>query len=94
MLVRAQRANPGYPAAVYEASDLDLAQQKYAAARLRLDFFLSNNPATPDLLLLGWRIAQAQNDAPSAARYAQRLAKEFPGSEQSRSLAAGQANPG
>jgi type IV pilus assembly protein PilF len=93
MLVRAQRSNPAYAAAVYEASDLDFAQQKYAAARLRLDFFLNNNPATPDLLLLGWRIAQAQNDAPSAARYAQRLAKEFPGSEQSHSLSAGQANP-
>ncbi|HEY5020820.1 MAG TPA: type IV pilus biogenesis/stability protein PilW [Steroidobacteraceae bacterium] len=94
MLVRALRSNPAYAAAVFQASDLDFSQQKYAAARLRLDFFLSNNPATPDLLLLGWRIAQAQNDAAAAARYAQRLAKEFPGSEQSRSLSTSQANPG
>jgi type IV pilus assembly protein PilF len=94
MLVRALQSNPAYAAAVFQASDLDLSQQKFAAARLRLDFFLSNNPATPDLLLLGWRIAKAQNDAAGAARYAQRLAKEFPTSEQSRSLAASQANPG
>jgi type IV pilus assembly protein PilF len=94
LFVRALRSNPAYSEAIYQASDLDLTQQKYAAARLRIDFFLTNNAATPDLLLLGWRIAQAQNDAPGAARYAQRLAKEFPSSDQSRSLAASQANPG
>lgn len=94
MLVRALQSNPAYAEAVFQASDLDFSQQKYALARLRLDFFLSNNPATPDLLVLGWRIAQAQNDPVAAARYAQRLAKEFPASEQSRSLSASQANPG
>jgi type IV pilus assembly protein PilF len=95
LFARAIRSNPSYAEAVFQASDLDLAQQKYGSARLRLEFFLSNNAATPDLLLLGWRIAQAQNDPAAAARYAQRLAKEFPGSDQSRSVAAAnQANPG
>jgi len=94
MFVRASQSNPAYASAVFQASDLDMSQQKYAAARLRIDFFLTNNPATPDLLLLGWRIAQAQSDAAGAARYAQRLAKEFPNSEQSHSLSASQANPG
>jgi type IV pilus assembly protein PilF len=94
LFVRALQSNPSYSEAIFQASDLDLSQQKYAAARLRLDFFLTNNSATPDLLLLGWRIAQAQNDAAGAARYAQRLSKEFPASEQSRSLAASQANRG
>ena len=94
LFARAIRSNPSYSEAVFQASDLDLSQQKYGSARLRLDFFLTNNSATPDLLLLGWRIAQAQQDAAGAARYAQRLAKEFPASEQSRSLAANQANPG
>ena len=55
---------------------------------------LTNNTATPDLLLLAYRIAQAQADAAAAARYALRLSKEFPNSAQARSLAAGQANPG
>jgi type IV pilus assembly protein PilF len=95
LFARAIRSNPAYAEAVFQASDLELAQQKYGTARLRLEFFLSNNPATPDLLLLGWRIAQAQNDPAAAARYAQRLAKEFPGSEQSHSVAAAsQVNPG
>jgi len=94
LFARALRSNPAYAEAVFQASDLDLSQQKYAAARLRIDFFLNNSPATPDLLLLGWRIATAQNDPAAAARYAQRLAKEFPSSDQARSLAANQANPG
>jgi type IV pilus assembly protein PilF len=94
MFVRALQSNPSYAAAAVEASDLDFKQQKFAAARLRIDFFLTRNSATPALLLLGWRIAQAQNDSAGATRYAQRLATEFPGSEQSRSLTASQANPG
>ena len=63
LFARALQSNPAYAEAVFQASDLDLTQQKYAVARLRVDFFLTNNPATPDLLLLGWRIAQAQADA-------------------------------
>jgi type IV pilus assembly protein PilF len=94
LFVRALQSNPGYSEAIFQASDLDLQQQKYAAARLRIDFFLTNNAATPDLLLLGWRIAQAQSDATGAAHYAQRLAAEFPNSAQARSLSASQANPG
>jgi type IV pilus assembly protein PilF len=94
LFTRALRSNPSYAEAVFQASDLDLAQQKYAAARLRLDFFLTNNSATPDLLLLGWRIAKAQNDAAAAAGYALRLAREFPNSDQSHALSASLANPG
>lgn len=94
LFTRALRSNPSYAEAVFQASDLDLSQQKYGSARVRIDYYLANNGATPDLLLLAWRIALAQNDAAGAARYAQRLAKEFPGSEQSRSIAAHQANPG
>jgi len=94
LFARALQSNPAYAEAVFQASDLDLAQQKYAVARLRVDFYLTNNSATPDLLLLGWRIAQAQADAAAAARYAQRLSREFPNSAQARSLAANQANPG
>jgi type IV pilus assembly protein PilF len=94
LFVRALQSNPSYAEAVYQSSDLDMTQQKYGAARLRIDFYFTNNSATPDLLLLAWRIAQAQNDAEGAARYAQRLAKEFPGSAQSRSIASAQANPG
>jgi type IV pilus assembly protein PilF len=92
---RALRSNPAYSEAVFQASDLDLQQQKFANARLRIDLFLLNNSATPDLLLLAWRIAQAQNDPAAQQKYAMRLAQEFPNSEQSRALrTAARPNPG
>lgn len=91
---RALRSNPAYSEAVYQASELDLELQKYADARLRIDLFLLNNAATPDLLLLAWRIARVQNDEPAQQKYAARLAQEFPNSEQSRALAAARVNPG
>jgi type IV pilus assembly protein PilF len=92
LFVRALRSNPSYAEAVYQASDLDFSQQKYAASRLRIDFYLMNNASTPDLLLLGWRVSQAQNDPTGADGYARRLARDFPGSDQSRALAGSPAN--
>jgi type IV pilus assembly protein PilF len=91
---RAQQANPTYSEAVFQASDLDFSMQRNAQARLRIDLFLLSNPATPDLLLLAWRIAGAQQDAAAATRYAARLQKEFPNSDQSHALAARAANTG
>jgi type IV pilus assembly protein PilF len=91
---RALRANPAYSEAVYQASDLDLQQQKLPDARFRIDVFLLTNPATPDLLLLAYRIAQAQNDATAQQRYGARLAQEFPNSDQAHALAASKINPG
>ncbi len=91
---RALQVNPTYAEAVYQASDLDFSAQRNAQARLRVDLFLLNNPATPDLLLLAWRIASVQQDADGADRYAARLRREFPNSEQARALGGKLANPG
>jgi type IV pilus assembly protein PilF len=91
---RALRSNPSYGEAVFQASDLDFSLRKYADARLRIDVFLLRNGASADLLLLAWRIAQAQNDAPAQQKYAARLALEFPNSEQTRAIAEARVNPG
>ena len=91
---RALRANPAYSEAVYQASDLDFQQHKLPDARFRIDVFLLTNPSTPDLLLLAYRIAQAQNDVVAQQRYAARLAQEFPNSDQAHALAASKINPG
>jgi type IV pilus assembly protein PilF len=91
---RALQSNPSYSEGVFQASDLDLQMQKYAIARLRIDQFLMSNPATPDLLLLAWRIAQVQNDQEAQKKYAARLAQEFPNSDQARALAASGTNHG
>jgi len=90
---RAQQSNPTYSEAVLQASDLDLSLQRLAQARLRIDLFLLNNPATPDLLLLAWRVASVQPDPQAASRYAARLQKEFPNSGQAHALAAQNPNP-
>jgi type IV pilus assembly protein PilF len=91
---RALQSNPAYSEAVYQASDLDFQQQKLADARFRIDVFLLTNPATADLLLLGYRIAQVQQDGVAQQRYGARLTQEFPGSDQARALAASKINPG
>jgi type IV pilus assembly protein PilF len=90
---RAQQSNPTYSEAVFQASDLDLSLQRFAQARLRIDLFLLNNAATPDLLLLAWRISSVQPDPQAAARYAARLQREFPNSGQAHALASQNANP-
>jgi type IV pilus assembly protein PilF len=90
---RALRSNPAYAEAVFQASNLDMSTQKLADARLRIDLFLLSNPSTPDLLLLAWRIAEAQHDQAAQLRYASRLGRDFPDSDQARALAAARANP-
>lgn len=90
---RALRANPAYAEAVFQASSLDLSQQKLPDARLRIDLFLLSNPSTPDLLLLAWQIAEAQHDQIAQLRYAARLGRDFPDSDQARALANARANP-
>jgi type IV pilus assembly protein PilF len=91
---RALQSNPAYSEAVFQASDLDFQQQKLADARFRIDVFLLTNPATPDLLLLAYRIAQAQKDTTAQQRYGMRLSQEFPNSEQAHALAASKMNSG
>lgn len=91
---QALRANPAYSEAVFQASSLDLSLQKLADARLRIDLFLLGNPSTPDLLLLAWQIADAQHDQAAQLRYAARLGREFPNSDQARALASARAHPG
>jgi type IV pilus assembly protein PilF len=83
---RALQARPGFADAVYEAAGLEFSQEHYVQARLRIDVFLMSNGSTPDLLLLGWRIARAQGDAAGQQRYRARLVHDFPSSGQTRAL--------
>jgi type IV pilus assembly protein PilF len=93
---RALAVRPDYAEAVFQLADLEFTLQHQALARSRIDIFLMRNPPTADLLLLAWRIAEDQMDQPGAERYAQRLAKEFPNSDQARAVgaAAPAARPG
>lgn len=85
---------PNFAEAVFQLADLYLQQGRAPEARARLERFLGENEATPDLLLLGVRIARATGDRIAEERYARRLRVDFPGSEQTRALAELDRNPG
>lgn len=91
---RALQSNPGFAEAALRAADLDYSQHQYAEARLRVELYLLSYRATPELLLLGWRIATAQSDPVAQSRYASRLAAEFPNSTQAHEVALGAVGQG
>ena len=80
---RALKAQPSFAEAVYQYAEMELAQQKAAAAYRRVDAYLSANPkATAELLMVGWRAARAQGDQLAALKLARRLQTDFPNSAQ------------
>ncbi|MFO1457503.1 MAG: type IV pilus biogenesis/stability protein PilW [Steroidobacteraceae bacterium] len=91
---RALAVRPNHAEAMYQLADLDLERGMLVEARSGLDRFLDTYRPTPELLLLGVRIARAQNDRMAEERYARRLRIEFPDSDQLRELPARRRNPG
>lgn len=91
---KALQARPDYGEAVFQLADLDLMQKRASAAYQRVDAFLARNPATPDLLLVGWRAARAAGDTPNAQRLARRLQTEYPASEQAKAVTVASASKG
>lgn len=92
--LEALQLRPTYAEAVFQLADLDFQAKDLQAARTRIDAYLNGYSETPDLLLLGVRVARAQNDRMGAQRYARKLQLNFPGTEQTRALATLDANPG
>lgn len=92
--IAALRARPNFSEAAYQLGDLDLERGRPQNTRAQIDSYMVTFAATPDLLLLGVRAAQAQGDRTAAEQYARRLRAEFPGSRQTRSLPDLLRNPG
>jgi type IV pilus assembly protein PilF len=90
---RALKVRPDYTEALIQLADLDLRHERAAVAYGRVEAFLRGNPASAEVLLLGWRAARAQQNAIAVAQMAWRLQTEFPESEQARSVAAVPASP-
>jgi type IV pilus assembly protein PilF len=86
--VRALQIRPDYAEAVLQLADLELSTQRAAQALKRVLDFVAVNTATPELLALGWRAAQAQQERGIALGLEQRLRTEFPESPQAKQLAA------
>ncbi len=85
---RALQVRPNFPEATYQLATLEFARGELAPARQRIDAYLGSFEETPDLLLLGVRVARAQGDKVAAQRYARKLQLDFPSSDQTRALAA------
>jgi type IV pilus assembly protein PilF len=85
---------PNFAEAAYQLSDLEFRGGKLNDARAQVDSYIGAFAATPDLLLLGVRIARAQGDRLAAERYARKLRLDFSGSDQARALADLDRNPG
>jgi type IV pilus assembly protein PilF len=90
----ALQLRPNYAEAAFQLATLDFDHGQLAAARGRIDGYIGTYSATPDLLLLGVRVARAQGDVLAAQRYGRRLQLDFPGSDQARALSALGRNPG
>jgi type IV pilus assembly protein PilF len=90
----ALQVRPNYAEAAFQLASLDFDHRQLGAARARIDGFIGSYDATPDLLLLGVRVARAQGDAVAAQRFARRLQLDYPGSDQARALASLDKNPG
>jgi type IV pilus assembly protein PilF len=94
LFAQALRTRPNLAEAAYQMSELQFDRGKFAESRASIDKFLGAFKPTPDLLLLGVRVARATGDRLGEERYARTLRVEFPQSEQVRALAELKRNPG
>jgi type IV pilus assembly protein PilF len=91
---RALQLKPNFGEAQFQLANLQFEHGELAPARAGIDGFMGTYNATADLLLLGVRVARAQGDRLGAQRYARKLQLDFPGTDQARSLAQLDHNPG
>ena len=86
-LESAVELRPGFAEAVFQLADLEMQHGELTDARARIDHYIETYTATPDLLLLGVRIAKTLHDPLAQQRYEQRLRVDFPNSPQTQALA-------
>jgi type IV pilus assembly protein PilF len=91
---QALQIRPNFAEAAYQLGDLQFQDGKLTEARAQVDTYLGAFEETPDLLLLGVRIARAQNDRIAASQYSRKLRLDFPSSAQAKALADLEHNPG
>jgi type IV pilus assembly protein PilF len=87
LFLRALQVRPDYAEAAVQLADLDLKDHRPADAYQRVTEFMKTNPATPDLLLFGWRAARELKDPIGTAQMAWRLQSDFPDSDQTHAVA-------
>lgn len=75
-----------YPETYAQLAGVMYDRGNFLQARAFIERFRTIAPFTADVLLLGHKIELALKDAPAAAVFSERLRKEYPGSEQVRTL--------
>jgi type IV pilus assembly protein PilF len=85
-LHKALEIDASYGAALIAMTQLDYRKGDAFAARGYLQRFEAAGQATPESLLLGYRIATRLGDKETATNYSNRLQDQFPTSEQAQSL--------
>ena len=91
---RALQVHPNFPEAAFQLASLQFADGDVAGARTQIDIYLGAFDETPDLLLLGVRVAKAQNDRVAFVLYSRKLRLDFPASPQAKALGELEHNPG
>jgi type IV pilus assembly protein PilF len=91
---KALEVKPNFAEGEFQLANLQFDHHEFATARVSIDGFIGAYNATPDLLLLGVRVARAQGDRLGAQRYARKLQLDFPETEQTRALAGLDHNSG
>ena len=91
---RALQLRPNFAEAAFQLASLQFADGDVAGARTQIDIYLGAFDETPDLLLLGVRVAKAQNDRVAFVLYSRKLRLDFPASAQTKALAELEHNPG
>ena len=80
---------PNMPEALLQLGSVAIDQGNGAEALEFVQRFLAVNPATPEVLWLGFRAQRKLGDATAAAGFARRVQTEFPDSEQAQMMRAG-----
>ena len=86
---RALAIRPNMPEAQLQLGNIAFDRGDAGEAREVVQQYLSVNPATPEVLWLGFRACRKLNDYGAAAGYAHRVQSEFPDSDQARALRSG-----
>jgi len=91
---QALQLRPNFAEAAYQLASLQFGDGDVVGARTEVDQYLNAFDETPDLLLLGVRIAKAQNDRVGIILYSRKLRLDFPASDQAKALAEIEHSPG
>ncbi|HYW04551.1 MAG TPA: type IV pilus biogenesis/stability protein PilW [Gammaproteobacteria bacterium] len=83
---QALQVNPRFGQALYQMAALSYRKGKYMNARAFLERYAQVAPPTPDSLWLAVRTERKLGNKQAAAKYAQKLRKQFPDSDQANKL--------